>query len=200
MPNKRTCLVLYSPKYNAFLMPNSTLRFWGPTLAVALAFGGLNAVQAQAPAAKPTPSVSAPTTLRLDGLDGTTRILTAADLAALPRREVRATGKDGQAHAYQGVALADLLALVGAPQGKAIHGEALAVALVAEAADGYRVVFALPGLDAAFASQVVLLATARDGQPLLAESGPYQIIVPQEKRPTRWVRQVRRLRLARVPA
>ncbi|MGI4886667.1 MAG: molybdopterin-dependent oxidoreductase [Janthinobacterium lividum] len=140
------------------------------------------------------------TALRLDGLDGKTRTLAAADLTALPRQEVRATGKDGQAHTYQGIALTDLLALVGAPQGKAIHGEALALAVVAEAADGYRVVFALPELDAAFASQVVLLATTRDGQPLLAESGPYQIIVPQEKRPTRWIRQIRRLRLVRVPA
>ncbi|AMJ64091.1 hypothetical protein AXW84_00585 [Hymenobacter sp. PAMC 26628] len=169
-------------------------------LAVALLFGGPKTARAQAPAAKPVAGTSATAALRLDSLDGITRILTAADFAALPHQEVRATGKDGQAHTYQGVALADVLALVGAPQGKAVHGEALAVALVAEAADGYRVVFALPELDAAFASQVVLLATARDGQPLLAESGPYQIIVPQEKRPTRWVRQVRRLRLVRVPA
>lgn len=130
-------------------------------------------------------------------LDGKNRNLTTAALAALPRQEVRATGKDSQAHTYQGVALADVLALVGAPHGKAIHGEALA--LVAEAADGYYVVFALPELDDAFASQAVLLATARFGRPLLAESGPYQIIVPQEKRPARRMRQVRRLRLVRVP-
>lgn len=181
-------------------MLNPTFRFWGPALAAALAFGALNPAQAQAPSAKPTPGVAAPTALRIDGLDGKTRTLTAAHLAALPQQEVRATGKDGQAHTYQGVALADVLALVGAPQGKAIHGEALALALVAEAADGYRVVFALPELDAAFTSQIVLLATARNGQPLPAESGPYQIIVPQEKRPTRWMRQVRRLRLVRVPA
>ncbi len=172
---------------------------------VLLPLGGLLALapaaRAQAPATKPaaqTPT-AATTTLRLDGLDGKTRTLTAADLAALPHQEVRATGHDGQAHAYQGVALTDLLALIGGPQGKAIHGPVLAQALVAEAADGYRVVFALPELDASFASQVVILATARDGQPLPAEAGPYQIIVPQEKRPARWVRQVQRLRLVRVP-
>ncbi|AWM34328.1 molybdopterin-dependent oxidoreductase [Hymenobacter nivis] len=181
-------------------MPYSSLRSWGPALAVALLLRGPPA-QAQTPAAKPTPGVTAPAALRLDGLDGLdgkNRNLTAAALAALPRQEVRATGKDNQAHTYQGVALADVLALVGAPQGKAIHGKALA--LVAEAADGYHGVFALPELDDAFASQVVLLATARFGQPLLAKSGPYQIIVPQEKRPARRMRQVRCLHLVRVPA
>ena len=156
------------------------------------------AAHTQAPAAaRPVPAAVAAATLRLDGQ---TRILAAADLAALPRQEVRATGHDGQAHTYQGLTLSDLLALVGGGQGKAIHGPVLAQALVAEAADGYRVVFALPGLDAAFASQVVILATARDGQLLPAEAGPYQIIVPQEKRPARWARQVQRLRLVRVPA
>ncbi|MFD1467686.1 molybdopterin-dependent oxidoreductase [Hymenobacter caeli] len=156
--------------------------------------------RAQAPGARPAPTAAPSTVLRLDGLDGQARTLTAADLAALPRREVRATGHDGHAHTYQGVALTDLLALVGGPQGKAIHGPVLAQVLVAEAADGYRVVFALPELDAAFATQTVVLATGRDGQPLPAEAGPCQIIVPQEKRPARWVRQVLRLRLVRVPA
>lgn len=185
-------------------MPFVAYALRGPLFLLLL--GGLPApaARAQAPAAKtavrPAPATAAATTgLRLDGLDGKTRTLAAADLAALPRQEVRATGHDGQAHAYQGVALTDLLALVGGPQGKAIHGPVLAQALVAEAADGYRVVFALPELDAAFATQTILLATTRDGQPLPAEAGPFQIIVPQEKRPARWVRQVQRLRLVRVP-
>ncbi len=60
--------------------------------------------------------------------------------------------------------------------------------------------FALPELDAAFTDQIVVLATARDGRPLPPEAGPYQIVVPREKRPARWVRQVQRLRVVRVPA
>lgn len=180
-------------------MPTFTLRFFCPAVALLLLVVNPGRARAQAPAAGPAASTAAPAPLRLDGLDGKTRTLTAADLAALPRQEVRATGHDGRAHTYQGVALADVLALVGAPRGKAIRGEVLAQALVAEAADGYRVVFALPELDAAFATQVIILATGCDGQPLPAQAGPYQIIVPQEKRPARWVRQVRRLRLVRVP-
>jgi hypothetical protein len=44
----------------------------------------------------------------------------------------------------------------------------------------------------------VLLADKRDGQPLPQANGPYQIIVPQEKRPTRWVRQVTALQIVEV--
>lgn len=118
-------------------MPTAMFRRWGPTLAVALVLDCLHPSHAQTPATQPVPSVSAAglvaTTLRLDDLAGETCALTAA---------------------YPAVVLASLLALVGASQGLAIHGKALAVALVAEAADGYRVVFASPAPDAALARRV----------------------------------------------
>jgi hypothetical protein len=34
------------------------------------------------------------------------------------------------------------------------------------------------------------LADTKDGQPLPPREGPFRIIVPGEKRPARWVRQV----------
>ena len=39
--------------------------------------------------------------------------------------------------------------------------------------------------------RVILLADVKDGQPLPPREGPFRIIVPGEKRPARWVRQVR---------
>ncbi|MGE3541290.1 MAG: hypothetical protein AB7N91_28130 [Candidatus Tectimicrobiota bacterium] len=68
-----------------------------------------------------------------------------------------------------------------------------------EAADGYRVVFALPELDPAFTERLVLLAEQRDGQPLAATEGPLRLVVPGEKRQARWVRQVRSGSLQRAP-
>ena len=137
-------------------------------------------------------------TLRLDGLVATPRTLTAADLAALPHREQATTDKDGQRHLYRGVALADVLRLAGAPAGKAIHGPVLAEAVLATAADGYQAVFALPEIDADFSPQTILLADQRDGQPLPPHDGPYQLIVPLEKKPARWVRQLTGLRVVKV--
>lgn len=126
------------------------------------------------------------------------RTLTAAQLAALPHHEQRTIDKEGKPHVYQGVALRDVLHLAGAPEGKAIHGSVLAQAVLATAADGYQAVFALPEIDADFSPHTILLADHRDGQPLPAHDGPYQLVVPLEKKPARWVRQLTSLRLVRV--
>jgi len=151
-------------------------------------------VCAQAPAVGPP----APAALRLDGLVATPRTLTAAEIAALPQHEQVTTDKEGKKHTYRGVALHDVLHLAGAPAGKAIHGAVLAQAVLATAADGYQVVFALPEIDADFSPQTILLADRRDGQPLPAHDGPYQLIVPLEKKPARWVRQLTALRVVKV--
>jgi hypothetical protein len=51
-----------------------------------------------------------------------------------------------------------------------------------EAADGYRVVIALPELDPAFTDKQILLAFLKDGKPLNDKEGPYRIVIPDEKR------------------
>lgn len=164
-------------------MTLATLRLCGLLMAAALLDNG---------------AVKAQSTIQLVGVTGPARPLAATELARLPRHTQAAKDKAGKTHRYAGVALADLLPLLGAPQGKAIHGDALAQVVLVSGTDGYQVVFALPELDPTFAAQTVLLADRCDGQPLPTASGPYQIIVPSEKRPTRWVRQVTRLQLLTV--
>ena len=66
----------------------------------------------------------------------------------------------------------------------------LALFLVFGAADGYHAVFALPELDHAFTDRIIILADRRDGKPLAEKEGPLRIVVPDEKREARWVRQV----------
>lgn len=52
-----------------------------------------------------------------------------------------------------------------------------------EAADGYRVVFALPELDPAFSDKQVILAFLSDGKPIDNKAeGTYRLVVPNEKR------------------
>ena len=75
----------------------------------------------------------------------------------------------------------------------------MALYLLVEAADGYRVVFALPELDPAFTERMVLLADHRDGQPLTTTEGPLRLVVPDDKRHARWVRQVGSGTVRRVP-
>jgi DMSO/TMAO reductase YedYZ molybdopterin-dependent catalytic subunit len=121
------------------------------------------------------------------------------DLAKLPRREVRARDRDGTEATFAGVALVDLLRLAEVPLGEKLRGSHMALYLLVEAADGYRVVFALPELDPAFTEHVVLLADHRDGQPLTTTEGPLRLVVPDEKRHARWVRQVGSCTVRRAP-
>src|SRR5262249_26484626 len=121
------------------------------------------------------------------------------DLAALPRHQVRARDRDGTEATFTGVALVDLLRLAGVPLGTELRGNNMALYLLIEAADDYRVVFALPELDPAFTERVVVLADHRDGQPLAATEGPLRLVVPDEKRQARWVRQVKAGTVRRAP-
>lgn len=114
----------------------------------------------------------------------------AVDFAKLEHRTVRARGHDGQEGTFEGVAIVDLLRLAGVPLGKDLRGDRMLTYLVVEAADGYRVVFALPEIDPAFTERTILLVDRRDQQPLSSHDGPLQVIVPGEKRHARWVRQV----------
>lgn len=137
-----------------------------------------------------TRAQSKSTDLLIKGPDGKSVRLTAGEVNKLLRVEHRGKEHDGQEHTYAGVPLAALLKQAGAPLGGQLRGKALANYLLVSAADGYKVVFALPELDSAFTKQVIFLADRRDGQPLSAEQGPYRIVVPQETRQARWVRQV----------
>jgi hypothetical protein len=62
--------------------------------------------------------------------------------------------------------------------------------VIADASDGYQVVFALAEFDPGFTDQVILLADSSDGHPLSASEGPLRVVVPREKRHARWIRQV----------
>jgi DMSO/TMAO reductase YedYZ molybdopterin-dependent catalytic subunit len=165
-------------------------------LAVALAavslFGALGSAGAQ------TARPAARSALTLRGLDGRERAVSAVDLAKLPRHDTTVSAHEVKGN-YSGVALTDLLALVNAPLGDSLRGRALATFVTVEALDGYRVLFSIAELDARFTDRVVILADAKDGQPLPATEGPFRLIVAGEKRPARWARQVVRISVARAP-
>jgi hypothetical protein len=95
---------------------------------------------------------------------------------------------------YSGVLLATLLALVSAPIGKELQNDALTGYLIASGSDGYSVTLSLAEADPSLHAGQVLVADARDGQPL-AKSGPYQLIVSDDKRPARWVRNLNSIAL-----
>lgn len=63
------------------------------------------------------------------------------------------------------------------------------------AADGYRVVFALAEFDTEFGNAGAVLADRRDGKALDAKEGPFRLVIAREKRAGRWVRQMNQIEL-----
>ncbi|WP_332367659.1 hypothetical protein [Spirosoma telluris] len=60
-----------------------------------------------------------------------------------------------------------------------------------KANDGYEVIFALAEIDPEFATRTIILADVVDGAPLPLGVGPYRVVVPGEKKPARWIREVK---------
>jgi hypothetical protein len=114
-------------------------------------------------------------------------VLSAPDFRALPHVNltVHNTHTDAD-ETYSGVPLVALLSKLNAPLGKDLHKEALATYLIATGSDGYSVVLSLAEVDPSFHAGQVIVADARDSQPL-GKSGPFQLIVSDDKRPARWV-------------
>lgn len=114
-----------------------------------------------------------------------------ADLSKLSRLSVKVENSHTkQTEEYSGVRVSDLLAKVGAPIGEKLHGTALATYVVARASDGYTVVFSLGELDPALNGNEIIVADTKGGKPLDAKQGPFQVIVPSDKRPARWIRML----------
>jgi len=128
--------------------------------------------------------------VRIDGVVDQPLTLHASDLATLPRQTLQVRDHDGQESVFEGMALVELLQRAGVPLGKDLRGDRMLTYVVVGAADGYRVVLALPELDPAFSDRLILLADRRDQQPLSPREGPLRLIVPGDKRQARWVRQV----------
>ncbi len=120
---------------------------------------------------------------------GKTIELTAAVLAPIPRISVTAT-THGKSSSYEGYDLALVLRAVGADPVESLGGKSLVKSLKVSAADSYRVKFSLSELDPTLGNHQVLLIDRENGVPLPASDGPWRLVVPSDKRPARWIRQV----------
>ncbi|QTE34912.1 molybdopterin-dependent oxidoreductase [Mucilaginibacter gossypii] len=113
-----------------------------------------------------------------------------AELQQYKQTTVTRKDKDGKAHLYSGVIVSEILTKAGVTLGADLHGKNLAKYLLVEAGDDYRVLFALAELDKAFTDRMIILADKVDGQPLAPADGPFRIIVQDEKKPARCIKQV----------
>lgn len=135
--------------------------------------------------------------LTIETESGKQTLLAKTDVESLPH--VKITTHDSEKPVtFEGVALKAVLEKAGVEFGHSLRGSGLASCLLVEAADGYRAVIALPEIDPDFTDRQIVLAFLKDAQPLDAKEGAYRIVIPDEKRMARWVRQVTKLKIVDV--
>ena len=175
-------------------MPNQIYRLTGlaPSLTVlALMFGLQPNLSAQ--------NAGATVELKITGSVETPLVLSAGDLKKMPRKTLSVVNPhEKKTEVYEGVLLQDLLHRAGVPQGDRLRGSAMATYVLAEASDGYRVVFSIAELDSGFLDSDVIVADTLDGAPLGPNQGPFKIVAPHDKRPARWIRMLRSLTVVKA--
>jgi DMSO/TMAO reductase YedYZ molybdopterin-dependent catalytic subunit len=149
-----------------------------------LAVSGLAAQDAQ-PTVQVTGAVKQPLTLSAD------------DLAKMPRASVTTTSS-GMETVYEGVWLHEILKRAGVPQGGELRGKALAGYAVAEAQDGYQVLFSLGELDPSFIDNQILLADTANGKPMFGATGRFRLVVPKDKPGARSVSMLTKIEVVQV--
>jgi hypothetical protein len=119
------------------------------------------------------------------------------ELAALPRHTVKAKHNQTEMQ-FEGVSLSDLLQSLGVGFGEQLRGKRAATVAVCEATDGYRIVVGLLEIDPATSETLVLVADSSGGKPLGDKEGPVRLVIPDEKRPIRWLRMLRTIRVVNL--
>lgn len=142
-------------------------------------------------------TAAAAQTLDLKGPAGQAARLTVADLAGLPRASITFDAH-GETHVYEGPLLIDVLAKVGTPTGKAIHGPEMADVVLVRAQDGYQVAFGLAELDPGTRPNRVILADRADGAPLGGKDGAFKLVAEGDLRPARSARMVSEIEVLRL--
>jgi hypothetical protein len=154
-------------------------------LLLGLLAAALVSAQEAAPSLQVTGAAKNPLTLSPD------------DLAKMPRASVRTTN-NGMDTVYEGVWLHEILKKAGVPQGSELRGKALTSYVLAEAQDGYQVVFSLVELDPYFIDNEILVADTANGKALFGAQGRFRLVVPKDKHGSRSVRMLSKLEVVQV--
>ncbi len=120
-------------------------------------------------------------TLSVVAPDGVTKTLTPADLAGLPRAQVK-VAQESIVKTYEGPVLTYVLRAGGLPVGPRLHGDPLRAYVVMTGADGFAAVYSLAELDKDFHDDVVILADQVDGKPLPTKETPWRLVSSGDKK------------------
>jgi hypothetical protein len=159
--------------------------------AIAAVFGFMFAVcmgSARQPESRPGAAA-----LRISGLGVQPLSLSEADLATLPRSTLTVSDRDDQKNTYEGVSVQSILTKAGMAFGQSMRGPRLRDFILAESPEKYGVVFAIAEISDEFSDRKIIVADKVNGAPIAGRDGPLRVIVSDEKKHARWVRNVNSL-------
>lgn len=132
--------------------------------------------------------------LQLEVQGGAQKTITPSQFQQMPHQTLSVKNPHSNAvENYEGVSLHTLLDSMGVAAGEKLRGPELRKYILISAKDGYEVVMALPEADPMFQPNQILLADKMDGKPLNEKNGPLKLVVPEDRRPARWVRMVTKI-------
>jgi len=124
-------------------------------------------------------------------VDGKATTLSVAQLQAMPQKTVAVHNEHAKAdETYTGVLLGDLLAKYGFPVDKTTQRKMLRTYLVAEGTDKYWVLYSVTEVEGSEHNGEVIVATSMGGKQLGAD-GQFKLIDSGDKKPQRWVRNLK---------
>lgn len=136
----------------------------------------------------PPPAAAKADVLIVEAGPGERGVFTAASLGEYPQTKVTVFDRHAnKSLTYAGVPLMELLAHLGVPHGKNLMGKPLQDYVVATGSDGYKTVLSLGEVDPDFHPGMVLVADEVDGKPLDAKTGPFRLVVSEDRNATRSV-------------
>jgi hypothetical protein len=124
-------------------------------------------------------------------VDGKATTLSVAELQAMPQKTVTVHNEHTKAdESYTGVLLGELLAKYGFPVDKTTQRKMLRSYLVAEGTDKYWVLYSVTEIESSEHNGEVIVATSMGGKPL-GDDGKFKLIDSGDKKPHRWVRNLK---------
>ncbi len=171
----------------------------GAALGLAMSLGvAMAGAQVSSTAEMHAHSPGVPSTSLTVTANGRTMTFSVTDLQVMPQRNVTVhNGHSNVDEQYSGVAVSDLLGKFGVTLLNGGDKKIYHSYVRATGTDGYFVLYSTSEVEGAMHAGEVIVATMQDGK-LLGPEGAFKLVSSEDKRPARWVRNLKAMAMVEV--
>lgn len=124
--------------------------------------------------------------------------ITSGSLTKMPQVKATIKDHDGKDLNYIGVSLFEVLVQSGVASGEKLRGKELSAYLIAEATDGYRVIFTMAELDPSLGNKSVVLAYRMNDAALPATQPPFRLVFVGDGKQARSIRMLKSIKYVKA--